>query len=163
MGGIGDRLLAEATRFLHHEARLLDANRLSEWLDLFAEDGIYWLPAFPQQTDARLVPSIIREDRLLLALRVQRLAHPRAYAALPRPRTLHIIGTIDVTDQDAAEDECRALSNQLIVEYQDGRKRIFAGQCEHVLRRQSDGFRIALKRFDLIDCDDVHEPMTVLL
>jgi len=109
------------------------------------------------------VPSIIREDRLLLALRVQRLAHPRAYAALPRPRTLHIIGTIDVTDQDAAENECRALSNQLIVEYQDGRKRIFSGQCEHVLRRQSDGFRIALKRFDLIDCDDVHEPMTVLL
>jgi benzoate/toluate 1,2-dioxygenase beta subunit len=163
MGEVGDGLLAAATRFLHHEARLLDGNRLNDWLELFAEDGVYWIPGFPQQTDPKLVPSIIHEDRPLLALRVQRLAHPHAYAALPRPRTLHVIGTIDMVEGGETENECRALSNQLVLEYQAGRKRIFAGQCEHVLRRETEGFRIVLKRFDLIDCDDVHEPMTVIL
>jgi benzoate/toluate 1,2-dioxygenase beta subunit len=163
MGGSGDGLSGAVVRFLNHEARLLDGDRLSEWLELFAEDGIYWVPGFPHQTDTKLVPSIIHEDRPLLALRVQRLAHPRAYAALPMPRTLHVIGTVDLAGDDAAGSEFRASSNQLVVEYQEGRKRIFAGRCDHVLRRHNDSFRIVLKRFELIDCDDVHEPMTVLL
>ena len=30
--------------FVLREARLLDQQRLEDWLDLFAEDGHYWMP-----------------------------------------------------------------------------------------------------------------------
>ncbi len=30
--------------FVVKEARLLDTHRFEDWLDLFAEDGRYWMP-----------------------------------------------------------------------------------------------------------------------
>jgi 3-phenylpropionate/cinnamic acid dioxygenase small subunit len=34
----------EAEAFLYRECRLLDTLQLEEWLELFTEDGLYWLP-----------------------------------------------------------------------------------------------------------------------
>ena len=34
----------EAEDFLYHEADLLDRREFDQWLTLFTEDGIYWLP-----------------------------------------------------------------------------------------------------------------------
>ena len=31
-------------QFLYHEARLLDEQRLEEWLELFTDDATYWVP-----------------------------------------------------------------------------------------------------------------------
>ena len=30
--------------FVIRETRLIDQHRFEEWLDLFAEDGFYWMP-----------------------------------------------------------------------------------------------------------------------
>ncbi len=35
--------------FLVHEARLLDERRFEDWLDLFTDDGWYWVPIEPDQ------------------------------------------------------------------------------------------------------------------
>ena len=151
-------------RFLHGEAQLLDDGKWTEWLNLFAADGVYWIPSRPGQTDTRGVPSIIHEDRPLLAMRIERLAHPRAYAALPAPRTIHLVANIDLDGHDPATDEWRVSSQLLVVEHQAERTRLFAGHCQHVLRRADGAFKIALKRVDLIDCDGVHDkPISFLL
>ena len=34
----------ELIEFVIREARMIDQHRFEEWLDLFAEDGIYWMP-----------------------------------------------------------------------------------------------------------------------
>ena len=34
----------ELAAFVYHEARLIDEKRFAEWYDLFAEDGLYWMP-----------------------------------------------------------------------------------------------------------------------
>ncbi|HEU0229134.1 MAG TPA: aromatic-ring-hydroxylating dioxygenase subunit beta, partial [Burkholderiaceae bacterium] len=52
--------------FVHAEARLLDERRFEEWLDLFTEDGRYWMPLTPGQTDPILQGSLMYEDKLLL-------------------------------------------------------------------------------------------------
>ena len=52
--------------FVLREARLLDQQRLEDWLDLFAEDGHYWMPVERGQTDPRLTTSLMYEDKLLL-------------------------------------------------------------------------------------------------
>ena len=59
--------------FVIREARMLDELRFGEWLDLFTEDGHYWMPAEWGQTDEKLVGSLMYEDKLLLTVRVERL------------------------------------------------------------------------------------------
>ena len=63
----------ELVDFVLYEARLIDRGRYEEWLELFAEDGVYWMPLAPGQTDARLHASLMHEDKLLLKIRVERL------------------------------------------------------------------------------------------
>lgn len=156
-------LLEEVRRFLHEEARLLDQRRFTDWLSLFTEDATYWVPRQRGQSDAFAVPSIVYEDRPLLAMRVARLMDPAAHAAAPVPWTLHILGSIDVLAGDERGAEYRATSALLVVEARGGEKRLHAGACEHRLRRRAGGLAIVAKRIDLIDCDAIQLPMAIIL
>ena len=44
-------------------------------------------------------------------------------------------------------------SNLLISEFRAGETRILSGWCGHRLLRDGDGWRIAVKQVNLIDCD----------
>lgn len=149
-------------RFLHHEARLLDAGEFTAWLDLFGPDGRYWVPSRPGQTDPETVASIIYEDSALLEMRVRRFAHPRAYAARPQPRTTHLVGNIEIVGRPYGPDTYEVESALIVTEYREAQRRWFSGRCRHVLRRQDDGFRIVLKRVDLTDCDGIHGAISIL-
>ena len=156
--------LTEATRLLHREARLLDAGRFEEWLDLFTPDGIYWIPSRPQQTDPRGVASIIYEDRDILGLRVQRLCEARAHALSPMPRTTHLVGNVDLREDARSDGSTVYIESALVVvEQRAGDKKVYSGRCTYELRRGDAGLRIARKRVDLIDCDAVQAPMQILL
>ncbi len=158
-------LKAEAEAFLVAEARLLDARRFEEWLALFAEDGFYWVPAVPEQSDPFNHISIFYEDKSVLAMRVRRLSHPRAYGALPMTRTAHMVGSITVEPGEAPGVDLVYRSTVMMADYRaaDGRsdRRLWAGQQTHRLRRTPDGLRIVLKRVDLIDCDAAHGVLAV--
>ena len=157
----GAETLAAATALLYREARLLDAARFEEWLDLFAPDGVYWIPSRPGQSDPRGVASIIYEDRSILALRVQRLAEARAHALSPLPRTTHLIGNIELVDEDqgTADVACTLI----VVEHRSDRQRIYSGRCRYALRAIDGPLRIASKRVDLVDCDAILAPIVILL
>ena len=66
--------------FVYRENRLLDERRFDEWYDLFAEDGVYWIPTQPGQTDKEGQASIALESKMLLQLRIARLSHARAHS-----------------------------------------------------------------------------------
>ncbi len=66
--------------FVISEARMIDERRFPEWLDLFTEDGIYWMPLEPDQEEEHLTTSLMYEDRLLLRTRVQRLEGQRTFS-----------------------------------------------------------------------------------
>jgi len=42
---------SEIEQFLYHEAWLLDHGRLDEWLGLFTDDAMYWIPLEANQAD----------------------------------------------------------------------------------------------------------------
>jgi 3-phenylpropionate/cinnamic acid dioxygenase small subunit len=77
--------------FVYREARLLDEQRFDEWLELFTEDGRYWMPLEHGQTDRRLMPSLMDEDLLLLRIRVERLKGIRTYSPKPPSRCHHVL------------------------------------------------------------------------
>ena len=144
-----DRGAVEA--FLYREARLLDDHRFEDWLALFADDGLYWIPAQPGQTDRFGAASIVHEDRTVLRMRVRRLSHPRAWSLTPQPRSSHLLGNIDVAPADGGEIETVA-SLQVAI-YRDGDRTRYDGRQTVRLRPNGGDFAIALKRIDLIDCD----------
>ena len=46
-----DTLLAQATELLYSEADLLDQTDLDHWIELYTDDGTYWMPVTPDQPD----------------------------------------------------------------------------------------------------------------
>jgi 3-phenylpropionate/cinnamic acid dioxygenase small subunit len=146
-------------RFLYREARLLDERRFDEWRDLFAEDGVYWVPLKPEQTDPLRHASIIYDDRAAMATRFRRLAHPRAYAQIPPSRTVHVVTNVYVDAADPAKGEIDVLSALQVTEFHQGEQRHYAARCRHRLRKADGGYAIALKRVDLVNCD---APMPVI-
>ena len=143
-------------QFLYHEAHLLDTQRYEEWLSLFTEDATYWVPLEPGQKDPHETSSLIYDDRTLLELRVKQFRHPRAHARAPLPRTVHQVGNIVVRD-------LLVTSTLAVVEFRNEKQKLWAGLVEHQLRRNSDSFRIARKRIDLVNSEGEIEGITILL
>ena len=95
--GVGRAALED---FIIHEARLLDARRFRDWMELFAEDGTYWVPAVPDQKSPFDQASLFYDDRELMKTRVERLEHPRIHVQTPPSRTAHLVGNIVVEEAD---------------------------------------------------------------
>jgi benzoate/toluate 1,2-dioxygenase beta subunit len=153
--------LQEASQLLFQEARLLDTGRFDAWLDLYADDAVYWVPTSAAQTDPLNVPSIMYENKDLLSMRVSRLMHPRTYVTHPQPRTTHAVSNIAVIALGDDADTCRVASVILVHEYCAEQRRLFSGQCEHVLRRQDDRLEIVSKRVDLVDVGSTYSAFLI--
>ncbi len=136
----------ELEAFVLHEARLLDERRFAEWLALFAEDAVYWVPTLPGQASPQEALSLFYEPKALLAMRVARLERPDMHAQTPVSRTVHHVSAVEV-----AELEVR--SALVVAEWRAGETRWFAGRVLHRLRREAGALRIVLKRVDLIDSE----------
>ena len=92
----------ELIDFVLHEARLIDQHRFEEWLDLFADDGYYWMPLEWGQTDPRLATSLMYEDKLLLRIRVERLKGNRTFSQKPKSRCHHVLQMPQIDRRDEA-------------------------------------------------------------
>lgn len=137
--------------FLFHEARLLDDREFEAWMALFADDGIYWIPATSGQTDPLGEVSIAYEDRQLIDVRVRRLRHPDNFADQPQARTSRVIGNVMVDEGEGGMVIAR--SNFTLTEIQNDQQRWFAGSYVHQLVPDGERFRISEKRVNLLNCD----------
>ena len=146
-------------QFLYHEARLLDEQRLEEWLALFTDDATYWLPLEQGQRDPVQTSSILYDDRTLLELRVKQARHPRAHARLPLARTIHQIGNIQARDENG---ELKVNSTLVLVEFRSEKQRVWGALVEHRLRRAGEGYRIAHKRVDLVNSEGELDGIAIL-
>ena len=152
-------LIRAVEEFLFFEARLLDGREFQAWAELFADDGIYWVPMREGQEDPLTEHSIFYDDKDLLDVRVRRLLHPDTLAQIPASRTRHVVGNVVLDETDG--DEIHARSNLVMFEYRRDEQRVFGAEVQHRLRRVEDGFGIVLKRVDLVNCDAVHGYMSV--
>jgi 3-phenylpropionate/cinnamic acid dioxygenase small subunit len=136
-------------QFLYHQSELLDGKHWAAYIDLFAHDGIYWMPATAQQTEWVDSPSIFAEDRSLMEIRMGRVTHPNAWSQAVQWGTSHIVGNVVIESIEG--DEILVRSRFQMVELRRDDLRHFAGTYRHKLRRFGDDFRIALQRVDLLN------------
>ena len=154
--------LRDIEQFLYREAYLLDHNRLEEWFALFTTDATYWIPLEANQTDPLGTCSIIYDDHRLLDIRVRQASHTWAHARNPLARTCHQVTNVMLLPSEDSILELRVCSNLVLVEYRPERQRVFAGLCEHRLRKTDGGLKIAFKRIDLVNSEAELDGIAVL-
>lgn len=148
-------------QFLYHEARLMDENRYDEWLALWSDPALYWVPSNRDEVDPRREVSLIYDDRVRLQLRIARLKSGFAHAQEPKSRMRRLISNIELVETD--DREVIAESNFMLAELRRGQQDLFAGRSIHRLRPHDDSFRMVSKKVLLINNDEPIDNLTFLI
>ena len=97
---MGQTDAAAVAAFLYHEAALLDAWKLDEWLALLTEDATYRVPSNDRpDSDPKTALFMIADDIRRIRARVTRLKDPHAHAEYPRSRTRRFISNVRIVEQ----------------------------------------------------------------
>ena len=144
---------ADLIRFVLHEARLIDEQRFDEWLDLFTEDGMYWMPLEMGQTDPVLQQSLFYDDKLLMRIRVERLKGARTFSQKPKSRCHHVLQTPLVEAMDETANRYETWTPFHYLETRLDEQTLFAGWSRHTITMRDGALRMTLKRVDLVNPD----------
>jgi len=133
----------EVEDFLYHEAALLDAWRLDEWLGLLTSDARYLVPSNDRpDADPANTLFTIADDIERIRGRVTRLKDKNAHAESPRSRTRRMIGNVRIVERSAKE--LRVDSNFVIYRFRrDQSIREYVGHYRHLLRLEGGRLKIA--------------------
>lgn len=153
----------EIESFLFTEARLLDEGRNADWLDLFTDDALYWVPAGSGNIDPARHVSIIHDDRPALEKRVKRLASGLAYAQDPVSRTQRLVSNVEIESVSDDEGQVHASCVMFLAELARHRQVLYPARCLFTLRRRNDGWSIARKQVNLLANDEPLEALGFLL
>ena len=159
---VDDATRAEVEQFLFREARLLDNAQMEEWLELFTKDCLYWTPVSPGGGDPTKEITISFDDRRRLEDRIYRIRTGYAWSQVPASRTIRLISNVEVWQGDE-EDVLRVRSNFVIHELRAGRMKLLSGWYGHRLRKEDGEWKIVSKQNNLLDSDQSHENLTLLL
>jgi 3-phenylpropionate/cinnamic acid dioxygenase small subunit len=142
-------LQQQVEQFLFFQAELLDTKSWHAYIELFAEEGVYWMPARPEQTEWVDSPSIFAEDKQLMTVRMGRITHPNAWSQAPLWQTNHVLGNVVI--EELAETRIRVRSRFQVLELRRDVLRSLAGVYRHTLLRREQDFKIELQRVDLMN------------
>jgi len=148
--------------FVYREAELFDDAAFEAWLELFADDAIYWLPMRADQVDHRLEQSITCEDRLLLSIRVERYRGPRTWSHRPQARCQHVLQAPRIDVFSPADNHFQTRTAFFYVETRGDATVTLAGRVTHRLRVAGERLRIVEKRVDLVNAGAALPPIYLL-
>lgn len=147
--------LRQIEQLLYQEASCLDRPDLDRWIELYTDDGTYWMPAIPDQADPHSHISLFYDDRVLMEVRRRNFKHPAAASKEYTIRASHIISNIKVREMDETTGDCVVTSNFHCFVYYRDRQTPYAGTYTHELVRENGSYKIRSKRVDIINCDAV--------
>lgn len=137
-------LIAEVTQFLYREARLCDTHAYDEWEALWADDGVYWIPANGEGGDPENEMSILYDNRSRIALRIRQYHTGKRFSQTPRSRLCRIVSNVELLE--AGADSVRVACNVMLFESVTRGDVIWASRNEFHLRRAPGGWRMAKKK-----------------
>ena len=142
---MGQTDAAAVAAFLYHEAALLDAWKLDEWLALLTEDATYRVPSNDRpQSDPKTALFMIADDIRRIRARVTRLKDPHAHAEYPRSRTRRFISNVRIVEQQPPPLSHICVEANFIVYRFRGNddKREYVGLYRYTLVPEKGSFRI---------------------
>lgn len=141
---------------LAREGYLLDTLQWDEWLALYREDCIYWVPAWldedTQTSDVRRQVSLVwhtRRDELLD--RIVRIRSRKSVTAMPLPRTSHATSNVLVLAADPGK--IVGTASFTVHEHHPRQRRndVLFGRYEFELAQDGEGWRYARKKTVLLN------------
>jgi 3-phenylpropionate/cinnamic acid dioxygenase small subunit len=147
--------------FLYREARLMDSHQYDEWLALWMEDALYWVPCNEDDFDPMRHVSIIYDDHGRLEDRIERLKSATAHSQDPRSRLSRVISNVEI--EENGQDEVTVYSNFNLTELRRGQQDTFAGRTIHTLRPDGESFKMVRKKVLLLNNDEVIDNLTFLV
>ena len=152
-------LWLELMQFYIREAWLLDERKFREWLDLFTDDALYFMPRrknVPRRESHREVTplgdlALVEDDKRYLEMRVARLETGMAWAEDPPSRTRHLVGNLVAEPRDGGD--VQAKTGFLVYRsHLETDQQVLAGSREDVLRRVGETWKVA-KRTIVLDAN----------
>jgi len=153
---VSARAQHDAEQFLYRQAALLDDKQWQDWIDLFAADGIYWMPPDASYKTWDGQPAIFAEDRNLMTVRMRRVLHPDAGSQRPLWGTNHVVSNV-IVDKAARNGDLTVRSRFHMMELRRDDVRHFAGQYTHHLKKAKGGYRIKLQRVDMTNAQAAYD------
>ena len=139
--------------FLYREARLADEARYAEWLALWTDDGVYWVPATADPAaDPETHLSHIYDNRGRLDTRVKMLQSGYRYSQEPASHMRRLLSNIEIGR--GADGALVAGSNFILAEMAvQARRELhwWAGRATHHLRAVDGGLRMSRKTVVLVN------------
>ena len=149
--------------FLYREARLLDDREWDEWLQCYAPDSVFWMPAWDD--DDRLVEDphsqislIYYPNREGLEDRVFRIKTERSGATSPEPRTSHNLSNIEILSRQ--DEKIRVRFNWHTLSHRYKITDHFFGTSFYTLCWREDALQIVNKKIVLKN-DYIHNVIDI--
>lgn len=147
-----NQLLAEVTQFIYREARLQDEHQYDEWEALWADDGIYWVPAAGATGgDPDTNMSIIYDNRSRIGLRIRQFHTGKRFSQIPKSRLVRVVSNIEIIE--ARDDIIRVGTCAIVYESNRRGEILWPSRNEYLLRRVDGELRMALKKVVLVNND----------
>lgn len=154
-------VLEDVTQFIYREARLQDEHQYDAWESLWADDGVYWVPANGDDIDPESQMSIIYDNRSRIALRIRQYHTGKRYSQTPQSRLRRLVSNVEVLSDDGRE--IVAAANALLFESQIRGDILWASRNEYRLRREGCDLRMARKKVMLTNNHDALFSMAFLI
>jgi len=146
----------DVEQFLYQQAEYLDSKQWQDWIDLFAPDGIYWMPPDASYKTWDGQPAIFAEDKNLMTVRMLRVLHPDAWSQRPLWETNHIVSNVVIQKVEKNGDaEVRSRFHMMELRRDDVRH--FAGSYIHQLKKTKSGYQIKLQRVDMTNAQAAYD------
>lgn len=151
----------QVERFLLHEADLMDGHRYQDWLELWDDEALYWVPSNAEDVDPDTMVSIIYDRRAQLEDRIFRMMGKHIHSQSPRSRLMRLVSNISIVE--AGEDRVVATSRFVLGEIRGPRADSLFGRSTHTLVRRSGEWKIAVKKVFLLNNDVPMRNVTFLV
>jgi 3-phenylpropionate/cinnamic acid dioxygenase small subunit len=153
-----------AVDLVAREARLLDERAWDDWLALYDDDALFWVPTWRDEDELTQDPQrelsfMHLQGRALLAERIARIRSGLSAASKPLPRTNHLV-TGSLVDLQGDTAAVRSAWMTHVWLHKDAELVTYTGCYEHVLRWAGDGWRIRRKVIVLVN-DRLASPVDV--
>ncbi|MGN5765478.1 benzoate 1,2-dioxygenase small subunit [Acinetobacter calcoaceticus] len=155
--------LENIAQFLYREARFLDDEQWDEWLNCYATEASFWMPAWDDNDQLTQDPQseislIYYPDRQGLEDRVFRIKTERSSATMPDTRTCHNIANVEIVERDGDKVTVRFNWNTLSFRYKSTYS--YFGMSRYVIDCSSDQPKI-LSKYVVLKNDYINQVIDI--
>ncbi|MFC4950194.1 aromatic-ring-hydroxylating dioxygenase subunit beta [Pseudonocardia sp. GCM10023141] len=152
-------LVDEVTGVLHLESRLLDEGRFEEWLDMFDDECVYWVPSAPMPGDPARTVSLALDDRRRLEDRIVWLRSAYIWSQIPRSKTVRLLTNIEAM---RAGNDIVTRANFVLHDVRGSAHATHFGWYFHRFDGTAPSWRIKAKHIRLVESDLPHDNMSII-